>query len=395
MRLGVNALGQIRGGTLEHLRQLLARWAELVKDTSDTLTVFSSAGTLQRLGCIPPNVRIVPVTFGDWGVVLRVIAEQLLLPLLVFRHNIDVLFSAASTAPIFPGIASVVMLQNAAPFLPASELRKLGVPTRVRLLVLRWFMRASVSRAAAVIFLSDTFRRSFNASTKAADASRREEVVFYHARPACVVADGAEVETFTRALGISGPYLLCVSHIYPYKNLVELITGFGLIGTDTVQLVVVGEAVLQDKYLSEVTRAARAASRFPRQVLLAGALSHRHVGLLLRGCMAFVFPSTCENCPVALIEALTYRLPIACSNAGVMPEMVGEAAILFDPYQPADIARALRTLISEPGVRTERARRSEAELARFRAPGEVADATWQLLSRVATRRSRRTEVTTT
>jgi len=40
MHLGVNALGQIRGGTLEHLQQLLIRWAELTEDIGDTVIVF-------------------------------------------------------------------------------------------------------------------------------------------------------------------------------------------------------------------------------------------------------------------------------------------------------------------------------------------------------------------
>jgi hypothetical protein len=71
-----------------------------------------------------------------------------------------------------------------------------------------------------------------------------------------------------------------------------------------------------------------------------------------------------------------------------MPEIAGEAALLFDPNQPPDIARALKTLITQPEVRADRAIRSQAELGRFRTPGEVADATWQILSRAAARTAR-------
>jgi glycosyltransferase involved in cell wall biosynthesis len=197
-----------------------------------------------------------------------------------------------------------------------------------------------------------------------------------------VKIDAIEADNCIRTLGIIRPYLLCVSHVYPYKNLVELITAFELIESDTMQLVLVGEAVLQERYFTEVKKAAERASRYPQQVLLTGALSREQVGILLQECMAFVFPSTCENCPIGLVEALAYKLPIACSNVGVMPEIAGKAALLFDPYQPSDIAQTVKMLIMEPDVRADLARKAQDELARFGTPNEVADATWGLLTRV-------------
>jgi glycosyltransferase involved in cell wall biosynthesis len=380
MQAGVNALGQIRGGTLEHLRQLLEHWTESIKSSGDTLILFASNGTIQRLGSIPGRVQIVPVGLGDWGGLFRIVAEQLLLPWLVWRHRVDVLFCPASTMPMFSAAPSVVMLQNAAPFLPARELRKFDFSVRFRMNVLRWFIGISVKRAAAIVFLSKTFKRLVASEAR---KTRPLDVVLYHARPQLKQASNEQVTDLTRALGISRPYLLCVSHIYPYKNLIELIQAFGLIGTDAVRLVLVGQAISQDNYLSKVKEAAETASRFPGQVLLTGGLPHQQVQLLLTGCLAFVFPSTCENCPIGLIEALAHRIPIACSEVGVMPEIAGNAALLFDPYSPEKIAEVLRTLILESDVRAALAAQCEQELQRFGTPAAVAGATWQVLSRVA------------
>jgi glycosyltransferase involved in cell wall biosynthesis len=380
MRVGVNALGQIRGGTLEHLRQLLDRWAQSIVGNEHSLVLFSSRGTLQRLGKLPGGIQIVPVPLGDLGVVFRIFAEQLVLPLLAWRHHIDVLFSPASTMPALSTTPSVVVLQNAAPFLPAHELKKFEFPVRLRMIVLRWFIYLSVRRATAIVFLSETFRRLISPAIR---KPRPADTVLYHARPQLNPNGLGEVQTLSRTLGITRPYLLCVSHIYPYKNLTELVTAFGLLGSDSVQLVLVGQAISQDKYLAEVNACVQNASRFSGQVLLTSGLPHDQVQILLKGCLAFVFPSTCENCPIGLIEALSHHVPIACSEIGVMPEIAGKAALLFNPYETEEISRVLRTLISQSEVRANLVAESERELLRFGTAAQVADATWQVLSHVA------------
>jgi glycosyltransferase involved in cell wall biosynthesis len=66
-----------------------------------------------------------------------------------------------------------------------------------------------------------------------------------------------------------------------------------------------------------------------------------------------LFASSCENMPNILLETMASGLPIACSNKGPMPEMLGNSGVYFDPEQPDDIARALYELIESPKLRTE------------------------------------------
>jgi glycosyltransferase involved in cell wall biosynthesis len=71
-----------------------------------------------------------------------------------------------------------------------------------------------------------------------------------------------------------------------------------------------------------------------------------------------IWASTCETFGIILLEAMASGLPIACSNRGPMPEVLGQAGVFFNPEQPQDIARALRDLIESPQTRTELARAS-------------------------------------
>jgi len=71
-----------------------------------------------------------------------------------------------------------------------------------------------------------------------------------------------------------------------------------------------------------------------------------------------LFASSCENMPNILLEGMASGLPIACSNRGPMPEVLGETGVYFDPENPEDIARALRKLIDSPELRTKTAKAS-------------------------------------
>ena len=67
----------------------------------------------------------------------------------------------------------------------------------------------------------------------------------------------------------------------------------------------------------------------------------------------FIFASSCENMPVTLIEGMASGLPIACSDRGPMPEVLGEGGVYFDPEKPSSIAAAVRSLVKDTTLRME------------------------------------------
>ena len=62
--------------------------------------------------------------------------------------------------------------------------------------------------------------------------------------------------------------------------------------------------------------------------------------------------------PNILIEGMASGLPVACSDSGPMPEVLGDGGIYFDPEDPVTIARALETLIQSPTLRADVAKKS-------------------------------------
>jgi glycosyltransferase involved in cell wall biosynthesis len=101
----------------------------------------------------------------------------------------------------------------------------------------------------------------------------------------------------------------------------------------------------------------------------------------------FVFASSCENMPNILLEAMAAGLPIASSDRGPMPEVLGDAGAYFDPERPDSIAAALETLIADPEMR-ERCARRGYERAKQYSWARCAKETVSFLSNVAQAYSR-------
>jgi len=90
--------------------------------------------------------------------------------------------------------------------------------------------------------------------------------------------------------------------------------------------------------------------------------------------------------PNILLEGMAAALPIACSNCGSMPEVLGDAGVYFDPEAPESIARALRTLMDSPEL-SERLARTAGERARRYSWTRCATETFDFLGRVAAPRA--------
>lgn len=83
-----------------------------------------------------------------------------------------------------------------------------------------------------------------------------------------------------------------------------------------------------------------------------GGLPFAKVHKAYRQADAFVFASSCENLPNILLEAMASGVPIACSDKGPMPEVLGSGGLYFDPEYPTQIARSLRFLFEHPELRS-------------------------------------------
>jgi glycosyltransferase involved in cell wall biosynthesis len=82
----------------------------------------------------------------------------------------------------------------------------------------------------------------------------------------------------------------------------------------------------------------------------AGYLPEREFVGLLQSCRALIFPSLYEGFGLPILEAMACDRPVLCSNVTSLPEVAGDAAVLFDPRDPLGMANAIGRLESDPAL---------------------------------------------
>ncbi|MEA2336251.1 MAG: hypothetical protein QOE82_258 [Thermoanaerobaculia bacterium] len=385
LRIGISALYQASGGSLTNLAQLLRVWSEDGTLDRHDVILFASGRTCAALERevgveVLRRVSMHIMAGADRGLLPRMFAEQIEILSLLRGERIDVLLCPGNVIPFAAKVPTVAVFQNAAPFCESVTFRSLRGKRWLQFRLLGRLVRLTARRATRVIFISNFFRDLFVDRFR---FPRERGAVIPRAagRSAAALRDAALEES----LGIRAPYVLSVSNVNPYKNLVELIDGFAAAVRATAegrqQLVIAG-LVNFPWYLEKMHEAVRRGGLQDR-VVFTGDLPHKSIESLLAGCESFVFSSTCENCPTALIEALSFGLPVASSNVGVMPEIAGEAVRYFDPYSVDSIKDAFVALMTDEQLRSDLAARARMRATTFSTAADVARRTLAVIESAA------------
>lgn len=93
-------------------------------------------------------------------------------------------------------------------------------------------------------------------------------------------------------------------------------------------------------------------------VELWGPMSSSELPGVYHSASLFIFASSCENCPMTLLEAMASGLPIACSNRPPMSEFAEDGVCYFDPEDSVSIASAVGNILEDKSLRRDKARRA-------------------------------------
>ena len=119
--------------------------------------------------------------------------------------------------------------------------------------------------------------------------------------------------------------------------------------------------------------------RLPSRTRLTGYVEDADLPALYSGAAVFVYPSICEGFGLPPLEAMACGVPVVTSNVSSLPEVVGDNAVLVDPYNVDSIADGIRRVCTDDGLRESLRRRGAAHARQFTWQRTV-DATWQVLS---------------
>ncbi|HYM56477.1 MAG TPA: glycosyltransferase family 1 protein, partial [Solirubrobacteraceae bacterium] len=256
---------------------------------------------------------------------------------------------------------------------PLGPPRRIGVPTVVTIndvMALHhpaWFTRANVVHArlvvrrlveaAAIVLTPSQFSRG--QISEAWDvAPERIHVTPYGLDER--FAPGPVDEALLQRLGIRRPYALTVGKLQPRKNIEAAIRTFDALGADRLALVIAGARGWHDEALLGLVDASAARER----IHLTGNVADDDLVGLYRGAACFAFPSRGEGFGFPPLEAMACGTPVVCSDAGSLPEVVGDAALTFDPEDSAALGAALARAL-EPATAADLRARGLARAATF------------------------------
>jgi glycosyltransferase involved in cell wall biosynthesis/predicted dehydrogenase len=345
MRLCIDASNIRSGGGVTHLVELL-RNADAPAHGFDKVFVWGRAATLARIAERPWLVkRTAPVLERHY--LRRALWQRNRLGECARDDGCDLLFvPGGSFATDFRPV--VTMSRNMLPF-DLRELLRYGVSTlTVKFLLLRWTQARSFRHADGTIFLTRYAHDAVLAVTgllrgQTATVPHGVDTRFFEPpRPPRALADCSAAAPLR---------IVYVSMVDVYKHqprVAEAVAQLRAQGL-ALHLDLVGPA--HPPSLRKLQRTLRSVDPLGEGVRYLGALPHDELHAVYAAADMGVFASSCENMPNILLEGMAAGLPLACSQRGPMPEVLGDAGLYFDPERTASIADAISELATSPALR--------------------------------------------
>jgi glycosyltransferase involved in cell wall biosynthesis len=327
-------------GIATYLINLLRQFSKSGVDNRFDVFVQRPPRDLSELASQAANVSLQPIFGGSlfWKLIGNTLRARAL--------RSDVLLIPAHRVPVWSAVPTAVVMYDLGfemfpeCFRPSVRLRS------------SWAARSAARKADRLIAISECTKRDlirlFGCRPEQID------VVYLGYDTARFEATPVSPEMRDRVLakyGIKSRFLLHVGILQPRKNLVRLIYAFvKLMDSEQdpeLQLVLVGRPGWD--YAPTLRRAA--APDTLGRVLVTGPVEEAELPILYKSSLGLVFPSLYEGFGLPVIEAMACGALVACSRGSSLTEVVGDAALLFDPYSVDEMVAAMRTVCSDSAIK--------------------------------------------
>jgi glycosyltransferase involved in cell wall biosynthesis len=291
--------------------------------------ILLTSRTIDNYTCyeVPPDLTPNQGTRGHFR---RLLWTQMRLPQIYKQLQANLLFSPIPEAPLYSNCRFVVMVHDLIPLRFPKPLSPLTP-------YFRHYIPQVLNRAQHIVC---------NSKATARDITDFFNIPSKKITPILLAYDAERFRYLNLPIR---NYFLYVGRQDPYKNLQRVIAAFAAIPNRDYELWLVGPT---DRRYMPILKAKTEQLGVANLVKFLNYVPYSQLPILLNSALALVFPSLWEGFGLPVLEAMACGTPVITSNLSSLPEVAGDAAILVDPHNTAEIAAAMQTIATEEKVRS-------------------------------------------
>ncbi|MEZ4510416.1 MAG: glycosyltransferase family 1 protein [Chloroflexota bacterium] len=332
--VGINAhllaeeAGYRRAGIHQYMAQVLRHLPE-----NGRFAIF----TRHPLDFLPDGqFKRLPTGWPTGRRLVRILWEQTAWPWQAWRERVNLLHAMAFVTPMLSPCPTVVTVFDLS-FIHTPD----SFP-RLQRLYLHSQTARSCRQARRVITISESGRQ--DVAHYFGVPLERIDVVLPGVEPIYRPLPAADVAAFRQREGLPEQFLLHVGTLQPRKNIPVLLEALAQINRPDLPLVLVGgKGWLFDEIFARVQ-----ALGLQNRVRFTGYVPDEVLPLWYNAATLLLFPSLYEGFGLPILEAMACKTAVIAANTSSIPEAVGNAGLLFDPHNPAQLAEQILSVLDDP-----------------------------------------------
>ena len=346
MRIGINTLFLLpgkRAGTLTYVSSLVRALSQV--DTENEYILFTNFQNHDVFKTDTKNIRRHLCPYVPENSKLRVLYEQMILPSYVKQFGLDVLHAPGDVPPIMAKCAKVVTLHDMQYIAWYAKYPEYA--SKAKLLYVKYLYPLGARKSEVVITISENSKRDI---VKYLGIAENKVRVIHEASRFSLGTNHIEPDlSIFEKHRITKDYILSVASLLPHKNLNRLIESYALLMNNIEhQIVLTGMNLSGINSIKEMVRKKNIDSD---RVIFTGYISEAELIALYKNASLYVLPSLFEGFGLPLLEAMSLGCPVAASARTSIPEVVGDAGVLFEPEDPKAMADAIYSVLFDVNLR--------------------------------------------
>ena len=345
MKIAINTLSIIPnkvGGAETFLVNLLK---ELFKiDVGNEYLLIVSSNNKKTFNFNYQNVRFLELKLNNNSRIKRIFFEQIFLPRMIKKENVDLFIAPGNTGLLFPPCDELLIIQSLH-FFTCPELFSL-----IKKSYLQRLVKFSCKKARKIVTVSDHTRRDIVKYTNV-DINKIS-----------VIYEGVDYDFFNKKrnkisqdfisrYNIGDKYIFSPTSLYDYKNNDLLIKAFAVLKKRKKifhKLVIAG---IDPSH--KINKLKKIINKFDieKDVIYLGSIEYKSMPFLYQNSDLTVFLSSYETFGLPILEAMAAGCPVLSSDKTSLPEVVGDAGTIVNPFKTEEVANKIYKLLIDKNIR--------------------------------------------